>query len=154
MVVEGEDSQDLFIIRKGGLVVEKAMPDVTLRPPAHRSATLHLPSSSVKWPTSVPSGAPPRCRPVEACQALHLKPTHLDDIMAGFPKLTRILCRQFATRPKEANEELRGLKARFDLSPQRRMAQPGRSCFGPGSLRIPCSRLSWVRCGSALVKWS
>ena len=39
-------------------------------------------------------------RAVGSRQALHLKPTHLDAIMAGFPGLARILCRQFTTRLK------------------------------------------------------
>jgi CRP-like cAMP-binding protein len=125
LVTEGEDSQDLFIVRKGSLVVEKALPDGVYRPLAQLECR---PEAPVIIGEMAYFGAQRRTatvRAVGACQALHLKPAHLDAIMAGFPGLTRILCRQFTARLKEANEELRDLKARFDLSAQRRMVQAG-----------------------------
>jgi CRP-like cAMP-binding protein len=78
---------------------------------------------------------------VGACQTLHLKPAHLDAIMAGFPGLTRILCRQFTTRLKEANEELRELRARFDLAAERRMVQAGETIHGAGTLALVAVQL-------------
>jgi CRP-like cAMP-binding protein len=125
LVIEGEDSQDLFIVRKGGLVVEKAMANGVSRPLAQIDCR---PEAPVIIGEMAYFGAQRRTatvRAVGACQALHLKPSHLDIIMAGFPGLTRILCRQFTTRLKESNEELRDLKAGFDLGASPRMAQPG-----------------------------
>jgi len=148
LVVEGDESQDLFIVRRGSLVVEKAMPDSTQRPLAQLECR---PESPVIIGEMAYFGAQYRTatvRAVGACQALHLKPAHLDAIMAGFPGLTRILCRQFTTRLKEANEELRNLKARFALSAQRRMAQAGEVLFQTGE---PAENLFQLVMGSVRI---
>jgi len=125
LVIEGEGSQDLFIVRKGSLVVEKALPDGTNRPLAQIECRPEAPAIIGEMAYFGAQRRTATVRAVGSCQALHLKPAHLDAIMAGFPGLTRILCRQFTSRLKEANEELRDLKARFDLSAQRRMVQVG-----------------------------
>ena len=148
LVIEGEDSQDLFIVRKGSLVVEKALPDGTLRPLAQLECR---PEAPVIIGEMAYFGAVHRTatvRAVGSCQTLHLKPAHLDAIMAGFPGLTRILCRQFTARLKEANEELRDLRARFDLSAQRRMAQAGEVLFLAGE---PADILFQLAMGSARI---
>jgi CRP-like cAMP-binding protein len=132
LVTEGEDSQDVYIIRKGSLVVEKALPDGTMRPLAQINCH---PEAPVIMGEMAYFGAQLRTatvRAVGACQALHLKPAHLDAIMAGFPGLTRILCRQFTARLKETNDELRDLRGRFHLAAERRMAQPGEVLFRAG----------------------
>jgi CRP-like cAMP-binding protein len=125
LVVEGEDSQDLFIVRRGSLVVEKAMPDGTHRPLAQIECSAEAPVIVGEMAYFGAQRRTATVRAVGSCLALHLKPTHLDAIMAGFPGLTRILCRQFTTRLQEANDELRDLRSRFDLSAQRRMVQAG-----------------------------
>ncbi|BDU69291.1 hypothetical protein GETHOR_13920 [Geothrix oryzae] len=133
LVVEGEDSQDLFIVRKGSLVVEKALPDGTMRPLAQIECSAEAPAIIGEMAYFGAQRRTATVRAVGSCQALHLKPAHLDAIMAGFPGLTRILCRQFTSRLKEANEELRDLRARFDLAAQRRMVQPGEVIFAAGA---------------------
>lgn len=132
LVVEGDDSQDLFIVRKGGLVVEKATSNGPNRPLAHLECH---PETPVIIGEMAYFGAQRRTatvRAVGACQALHLKPGHLDIIMSAFPALTRILCRQFTTRLKEANEELRDLKARFDLAARPHLVPAGEVIFQAG----------------------
>jgi CRP-like cAMP-binding protein len=133
LVVEGEDSQDLYIVRRGGLVVEKAQPDGTWRPLAHLECSEAAPCIIGEMAYFGARQRTATVRAVGACQALHLKPAHLDAIMAGFPGLTRILCRQFTTRLKEANEELRELRGRFDLAPERRLVQAGETIFAAGA---------------------
>jgi CRP-like cAMP-binding protein len=133
LVVEGEDSQDLFIVRKGSLVVEKALPDGTMRPLAQLECGPAEPCIIGEMAYFGAMHRTATVRAVGSCQALHLKPAHLDAIMAGFPGLTRILCRQFTARLKEANEELRDLRARFHLTPERRMVQSGDLIFEAGS---------------------
>ncbi|MBI1751956.1 MAG: cyclic nucleotide-binding domain-containing protein [Acidobacteria bacterium] len=125
LVVEGEDSQDLYILLKGALVVEKALPDGTQRPLAHLECRPQAPVIVGEMAYFGTQRRTATVRAVGSCQALHLKPSHLDAIMAGFPGLTRILCRQFTTRLSEANQELRDLRARFDLAASLRMVQPG-----------------------------
>lgn len=132
LVAEGEEGQDLYIVRTGSLVVEKALPDGTARPLAQLACS---PEAPVIIGEMAYFGAQVRTatvRAVGACQALRLEPAHLDAIMAGFPGLTRILCRQFTTRLQEANEELRDLRARFHLAPERRMARAGEVIFAAG----------------------
>jgi CRP-like cAMP-binding protein len=148
LVVEGEDSQDLFIVRKGSLVVEKALPDGTMRPLAQIECSVAAPCIIGEMAYFGARRRTATVRAVGACQALHLKPAHLDAIMAGFPGLTRILCRQFTTRLKEANEELRDLRARFDLAAQRRMAQPGEVLWRAGE---PAAALYQLAMGSVRI---
>lgn len=133
LVVEGEDSQDLYIVRKGGLVVEKAQQDGTMRPLAHLECSAETPCIIGEMAYFGARQRTATVRAVGACQALHLKPAHLDAIMAGFPGLTRILCRQFTARLKEANEELRELRTRFDLAPERRMIPSGETIYAAGA---------------------
>lgn len=142
LVVEGEDSQDLFIVRKGSLVVEKALPDGTMRPLAQIECSVAAPCIIGEMAYFGARRRTATVRAVGSCQALHLKPAHLDAIMAGFPGLTRILCRQFTTRLKEANEELRDLRARFDLAAQRRMAQPGEVLWRAGEPAVTLYQLA------------
>ncbi|HEY3399237.1 MAG TPA: cyclic nucleotide-binding domain-containing protein [Geothrix sp.] len=132
LVVEGESSQDLFIVRRGSLVVEKAMPEGGTRPLAHIECSVEAPAIIGEMAYFGAQQRTATVRAVGSCQALHLKPAHLDAIMAGFPGLTRILCRQFTSRLKEANEELQDLRARFDLAAQRRMVQAGETIFRAG----------------------
>ena len=133
LVREGEEGQDLYIVRKGGLVVEKALPDGTARPLAQIECRPETPAILGEMAYFGAQRRTATVRAVGACQALHLKPAHLDAIMAGFPGLTRILCRQFTARLKEANEELRDLRARFHLAPARRMVPPGETIFAAGT---------------------
>ena len=133
LVREGEEGQDLYVVRKGSLVVEKALPDGTARPLAQIDCS---PDAPVIMGEMAYFGAQRRTatvRAVGACQALHLKPAHLDVLMADFPGLTRVLCRQFTARLKEANDELRDLRARFHLAPERRMVQAGEVIFAAGT---------------------
>ena len=148
LVTEGEDSQDLYIVRKGSLVVEKTQHDGPNRPLAHLEC--HPEALAIVGEMAY-FGAQRRTatvRAVGACQALHLRPAHLDAIMAGFPGLTRLLCRQFTTWLKEANEELRDLRARFDLDPQRRLAQAGEFLCRAGA---PAGELFQLVLGSVRV---
>lgn len=133
LVVEGEEGQDLFIVRRGSLVVEKALPDGTARPLAQIECSPDAPAILGEMAYFGAQRRTATVRAVGACQALHLRPAHLDAIMAGFPGLTRILCRQFTARLKEANEELRDLRARFHLAPERRMVQAGEVIFAAGT---------------------
>lgn len=133
LVREGEEGQDLYIVRRGSLVVEKALPDGTPRPLAQLECSPGTPAILGEMAYFGAQVRTATVRAVGACQALHLRPAHLDAVMAGFPGLTRILCRQFTARLKEANEELRDLRARFHLAPERRMAQAGELIFAAGA---------------------
>ena len=49
-------------------------------------------------------------RAVVATHCLRLNPAHIDAIIEGFPMLTRVICRQFALRLREANDALRPIR--------------------------------------------
>jgi len=148
LVVEGEESQDLYIVRKGSLVVEKALPDGTLRPLAQLECSTDAPVIVGEMAYFGAQRRTATVRAVGSCQVLHLQPRHLDAIMAGFPGLTRILCRQFTSRLKEANEELRDLRARFDLAALPHVAQPGEVLVIPGE---PADQLYQLTMGAVRI---
>ncbi len=129
LVTEGEESQDLYIVRRGSLVVEKALPDGTARPLAQLACHPDTPCIVGEMASFGAQQRTATVRAVGSCQALHLRPPHLDVIMAGFPGLTRVLCRQFTSRLKEANEELRDLRARFHLRAEPRHIQAGERLY-------------------------
>lgn len=132
LVVEGETSQDLFIVLRGSLVVERREADGTQRPLAHLDCDAERPAIVGEMAYFGAQRRTATVRAVGACWALCLKPAHLDAIIEGFPGLTRIVCQQFTRRLQEANDALRDLRARFDLGAERRLAQPGELLFRAG----------------------
>jgi CRP-like cAMP-binding protein len=124
------------------------MPDGTHRPLAQIECSAEAPVIVGEMAYFGAQRRTATVRAVGSCQALHLKPGHLDAIMAGFPSLTRILCRQFTTRLREANDELRDLRARFDLAAQRRMVQPGDVILRAGE---PADTLFQLAMGSVRI---
>ena len=134
LVREGETSQDLFIVLKGSLVVEcvGASPEGPPMPLAHLECD---PSHPCIIGEMAYFGAQRRVatvRSVGGSLALRLQPRHVDAILAGFPRLTQILCQQFTRRLQETNAALQELQRRFDLAPERRMAQAGERLFAAG----------------------
>jgi hypothetical protein len=73
LVVEGEDSQDLYIVRRGGLVVEKAQPDGALRPLAHLECSEEAPCIIGEMAYFGNQRRTATVRAVGACQALQLR---------------------------------------------------------------------------------
>lgn len=140
LVVEGETSQELFVVLRGSLVVERREADGSQRPLAHLECSAEHPTIVGEMAYFGAQRRTATVRAVGACQALCLKPAHVDAIMEGFPELTRLLCRQFTRRLQEANDALRDLRARFDLAAERRMVQPGELIFRAGE-RTPLHQL-------------
>ena len=140
LVVEGETSQAVFIVLKGGLVVEHLEPEGAQRPLAHLECAPEHPCIVGEMAYFGAQRRTATVRAVGACQALCLKPAHLDAIMDGFPALTRLLCQQFTRRLQEANDTLRDLRARLDLGAERQLTQPGELIFRAGE-RTPLFQL-------------
>ena len=132
LVVEGEPSRDLFIVLKGSLVVERCGADGSQRPMAHLECGPDRPVIVGEMAYFGAQGRTATVRAVGACQALCLRPAHVDTIMESFPGLTRLVCQQFTRRLQEANDALRDLRSRFDLGAERRLAQPGERLFQAG----------------------
>lgn len=142
LVTEGEDSQDLYIVLTGSLVVEKTLPEGTPRTLAQLTCLPGAPGIVGEMAYFGARHRTASVRSVGSSRALHLQPAHLDTIMGAYPGLTRILCRQFTARLKEANEELLDLRARFDLAAQRRMAQPGEVLWRAGEPAVTLYQLA------------
>jgi len=141
LVVEGETSQDLFIVLRGSLVVERREADGSQRTLAQLECEPGRPSIVGEMAYFGAQQRTATVRAVGSCQALCLKPAHVDAIMEGFPGLTRIVCQQFTRRLQEANDALRDLRSRFDLGAERRLAQPGELLFKAGE-RAPLFQLA------------
>ncbi len=141
LVVEGETSQEVFLVLKGSLVVEHREANGAQRPLAHLECDPEHPCIVGEMAYFGAQQRTATVRAVGACQALCLKPAHLDTIMEGFPTLTRLLCQQFTKRLQEANDTLRDLRARFDLGAERRLAEAGELLFRAGE-RPPLFQLA------------
>ncbi len=134
LVTEGETGQDLFLLLRGSLVVEKAGegPQASARPITTLEAE---PDAPVIVGEMAYFGAYARTasvRSVGASQVLRLSPKHVDRVLEAFPGLARLLFRQFTYRLQETSTALREFQSRMDLAAQRRMAQPGEVLFTLG----------------------
>lgn len=132
LVTEGEDSQELFVLLHGALVVERE--SAPGAPPAVLACI-----SSEDGPAIVGEmaylGSLRRTATVRASgfsRLLRLQPAQVDAIIEGCPELTRVICRQFSLRLQETLGAFTRLQARFALNPARRMAQDGEVLFRRG----------------------
>ena len=134
LVSEGDTDHQLFLVVDGSLVIEKA--SALPGGPVLQLATLACdPEHLTVVGEMAAFGAPERTasvRSVGASLALRFPDGSIDTLLAGHPYFTRLLCEQFTQRLQEANEALRTLQRRFELAPERRMAQPGEVLFRSG----------------------
>ena len=134
LVTEGERDRQLFLVVDGSLVIEKgsALPGG----PVLQLATLACDADHLTVVGEMAAfGAPERTasvRSVGASLALRFPDGAMDTLLIGHPYFTRLLCEQFTQRLQETNEALRSLQRRFELAPERRMAQPGEILFRAG----------------------
>jgi CRP-like cAMP-binding protein len=151
LVTEGETGQDLFLLLRGSLVVEKAGEGP--HAPARPLTTLEAePDSPVIVGEMAYFGAYARTatvRSVGASQVLRLSPKHVDRVLESFPGLTRLLFRQFTYRLQETSTALREFQSKLDLAAQRRMAQPGEVLFTAGQ---PSTDLIQIAVGSVRLE--
>jgi hypothetical protein len=80
---------------------------------------------------------------------LRLKPAHLDTIMDQFPGFTRILCRQFALRLREANIFIKRYQTNNAMAVEQRFLGPGEVLAEAGA---PADRLFQLVDGVLLEK--
>ena len=147
MVQEGEDSQEIFIVLRGALVVEQA-PALAGGAPAMLACINAEPDDLAILGEMAYLGSQLRAasiRSVGRTHALRLEPRHIDGILEGFPMLTRVICRQFSRRLQDTDQSLRTLQGRFSLNPAQRMAQAGDILFTRGE---PATSLFQVVAGS------
>lgn len=151
LVTEGEVGNDLFLLMRGSLVIEKAGegPHAAPRPLATLEAD---PDAPVIVGEMAYFGAYTRTatvRSVGASQVLRLAPRHVDRVLEAFPELTRLLFRQFTFRLQETSTALRELQSKLDLAAERRIAQPGELLFRAGE---PADTLLQVAVGKVRLE--
>jgi CRP-like cAMP-binding protein len=131
LIREDEASQDIFIVLQGALAVERA-PAVPGGAPAMLACILAEPGAPAIVGEMAYLGAMRRSASVRSSglsRALRLRPAHIEQVLEGFPELTRMICRQFSNRLRETDRSLHELQARFALNPTRRMAQAEERLF-------------------------
>jgi CRP-like cAMP-binding protein len=134
LIREGEEAQDIFLVLQGALVVERD-PALPGGAPVMLACVLAEPVAPAIVGEMAYLGSMRRTASVRSSglsHTLRLRPAHIDQVLDGFPGLTRMICRQFSRRLEETDRSLRDLQARFALNPRRRLAQPGERLFGAG----------------------
>ncbi len=129
LIKEGEEDCCLYLVLSGSLVISRGG--------EHLAGLECAPGSPGIVGEMAYFGARMRTATVTAVGAskvLKLQPEHLDLIMAELPDLTRLLCRQFTWRLQESNDAIRAFQRRFDLAPERRMANEGEILFRAGEM--------------------
>ncbi len=130
-----ETSQDIFLILRGGCLVEH--PDAPLeRTPGSELAIIEGTEAQPVFVGEMAYfGTGRRTASVRSTlntKALRLQPGHLDVIIQQFPWLTRILCGQFTKRLQETNELLNAYKGLMTMEADNRFLSPGDVVFKAG----------------------
>lgn len=128
LIRQEEETEDIFLVLKGALVVEQLAMGASLDLPATQLATmLCSPENLAFFGEMAYLGSQSRSASVKSAGAsfcLKLRPEHIDAIIQHFPGLTRTICRQFSQRLKEADGLLTKWQARFNLHAQSRIFMP------------------------------
>lgn len=135
LVRAGEPRQDVYLILRGSCLVQREGATSTHRSGDELAVIEARPDAPVFVGETAYLAATPRTASVRAAMnvwALHMRPEHLDHIIARYPQLTRTLCRQFATRLAESNAALARLREASAMPVAVEMAEPGAVIFQAG----------------------
>lgn len=135
LIREGDRSREVFLVLTGAYVVEQS----TDRPGGGHGDMLAAVISGIDAPSFVGEMAylgdtyrTASVRSSGTTYALCLSPEHLDVIMSEFSFFTRILCRQFSVRLKEANEILKETQHARAMNVDQVMKRPNEVLFARG----------------------
>lgn len=132
---EGHPSQEVFVVASGAYVVEQKAGEEHDSPAGAVAAVISDPATPSFVGEMAYLGKGARTASVRssgATFAMVLKPMHLDVIIAEFPLLTRILCRQFTGRLHETNALLRTYQQQHAMGAATGTKEPGAVLFVPG----------------------
>lgn len=119
---ETDASNDIFIVLRGSYVVEQNGSDMALDETECDVETFSIVGEMACLGGQMRTAT---VRVKTECHALRLSPVHLETVIARFPNLTRMICRQFAIRLKAADEALCRLRAtQASASPQPAAEEP------------------------------
>ncbi|MBL7645392.1 MAG: hypothetical protein JNK74_04280 [Candidatus Hydrogenedentes bacterium] len=152
LIHSSEPGQDIFLLLRGHCLVEQ--PDAPReRTPGNELAVINAePHAPVFLGEMAYLGEGLRSASVRSVMAtftLRLKPTHLDTIMDHFPGFTRVLCRQFALRLREANVFIKRYQTNNTMAVEQRFLSPGETLVDAGD---PADKLFQLVDGVLLVK--
>ncbi len=129
LIREGEAEEDLFIVLQGSLIVERGSPAANLAilmcSPADPAIVGEMAYFGDRRRTA-------SVRTVGSTLALRLAPRHVDEVVASFPGLTRLLLNQLSRRLKETNEALQTFQDRCHLAPRPVSLAQGETLFSAG----------------------
>lgn len=134
LVRDGEESHEVFIVLKGGFVVELSPVPPATRPTMLASTECDLDQLAIVGEMSL-LGTHRRSafvRSVGKTHTLCLGLEHLEAVLNGFPALTRLICQQFATRLRDTKHRLQELQQKFVMNTHQRMVEPGEVLFREG----------------------
>jgi CRP-like cAMP-binding protein len=145
---ESDTSNRIFIILRGTYAVEKERAGLVLDEVACDVENFAIVGEMAYL------GGQRRTASVRArteCHVLVLFPEHLETVMARFPMLTRVICRQFALRLKATNEALQELRAEVAYLSHGSERPPAREAKAhlivPGSWNLKVGRKGTTLCG-------
>ena len=135
LIIEGDESQDIFLVLRGSYVVEqdKGPGDARGKAVAVHSADPDSPSyvGEMAYLERTIRSASIRCS--GAVFALKLEPRHVNALIDEFPAFTRVLVRQLAERLRDAGKALQTLQDRFSMDARQVFAKPGEILIAQGT---------------------
>jgi len=108
---EDEESTEIYVILRGAFVVEQKSGEAGLQAIASHCNEENEPCFVGEMAYFGGGSRSASVRSSFTTYALELKPEHLEVIIEHLPSFTRILCQQFTSRLKEANDELKEIVA-------------------------------------------
>ena len=128
LVRADDEGSDVFLIVRGSCLVENRDAGEK-RQPGHQLAVVHGEDGAPAFVGEMSYlGGGYRTASVRSAMntfALRLTPAHIEAIIEKHPFFTRVLCRQFATRLREVNEQLRHYQNASLLLAEQRFVAPG-----------------------------
>ena len=132
LIREQEASQEVFIVLRGGYVVERETGMFSSGNVSEVALVISEPSDISFVGEMAYLGSIRRTASVRSSGAtfvLCLQPSHLDLIIDRFERLRRILFRQFTDRLRQANDALMRLRNQFSMNTQKVMLNEGQLLF-------------------------
>lgn len=128
LVRAGEETDDVYLVIRGSCLVENRNASEE-HVPGHQLAVIHGEDHEPAFVGEMAYlGAGFRTASVRSAMntlALRLQPAHVDLLIEKYPFFTRILCRQFARRLGEVNEQLKYYQSGAVLQVVQRFLTPG-----------------------------
>jgi CRP-like cAMP-binding protein len=136
LVRADDGGNDVYLIVRGSCLVENRDAGET-RQPGFQLAVVHGEDDAPAFVGEMSYlGGGYRTASVRSAMntfALRLTPAHIEGIIEKHPFFTRVLCRQFATRLREVNEQLRHYQRSGLLLAEQRFVAPGELICEKGS---------------------